>query len=67
MGIANGLFGLMLDTGWLAFSEDAYHRVEMERYLVDGIILGFIFSLIFSRQLTGTKRVDLESRHDAAV
>jgi hypothetical protein len=62
--VISGLLGIimlavymMLDTRCLVIhNQTTYKIVHMELAQTGGIILGFIFSLIFSGQLTGTKR-----------
>jgi hypothetical protein len=64
VGIANGVLSLNLDARWLVLSTNAYYKLDRGRYLIDGVILGLIFSLICSGQLKGTKRVAPETRHE---
>ena len=57
IGIAKGVFGLARDSGWLVLGSETGRRLEGWLGMVSGLLLGFIFSLILSGQLSGTKRV----------
>jgi hypothetical protein len=55
-GITDGVVRLAWDLGWFALGSNASSRFNGYLYMVGGVILGLIFSLILSGQLTGTKR-----------
>jgi hypothetical protein len=56
IGIAKGGVRLAWDLGWFTLGGKASHRLDSGLYMVGGVILGFLFSLIFSGQLSGKKR-----------
>jgi hypothetical protein len=56
IGIVVGVVRLAWDLGWFTVSSEAGRRLDDYLYMVSGIILGFLFSLILSGQLSGTKR-----------
>jgi hypothetical protein len=56
IGIAKGVVRLAWDLGWFTLSGEASRRLDGGLYMVSGVILGFLFSLILSGQLTGKKR-----------
>ena len=56
IGISHGIVRLAWDLGWFTLSSEAGRRLDDYLYMVSGVILGFLFSLILSGQLTGTKR-----------
>ena len=57
LGIAKGVVGLAWDLNWFSLGSDASRLLDSSRSMVSGLLLGFIFSLIFSGQLLGKKRV----------
>jgi hypothetical protein len=58
-GIARGVIGLAWDSNWIRLGNDAGRLFDDYLYMGSGVILGFIFSLILSGQLRGSKR-DME-------
>ena len=56
IGIAVGVVRLAWDLGWFTVGSEAGRRLDDYLYMVSGVILGFLFSLILSGQLSGTKR-----------
>jgi hypothetical protein len=57
VGTGRGVFCLAWDLGWFSLGREINHRLDVLLYhFVDGLILGFLLSLIFSGQLTGIKR-----------
>jgi hypothetical protein len=52
IGIGRGVVGLSWDLGWLSLSSRDMRFYDM----VGGLLLGFLFSLIFSGQLGGKKQ-----------
>jgi hypothetical protein len=56
IGIARGVGDLAIGFGWLEFGSQAYRLLDCNYYLTGGLLLGFLFSLIFSGQLIGKKR-----------
>ena len=56
VGITKGLVGLAWDLGWFTLGSEAARRLDSYVYLVGGLLLGFIFSLILSGQLLGSRR-----------
>jgi hypothetical protein len=56
IGIAVGVVRLAWDLGWFIVGSEAGRRLDDYLYMVSGVILGFLFSLILSGQLSGTKR-----------
>jgi len=56
IGIVHGAVRLAWDLGWFKVGTVGSYRLDAVLYQVGGIILGFLFSLILSGQLTGTKR-----------
>jgi hypothetical protein len=56
IGIVRGVIELAWDLGWFTLGGDAGRRLDDYLYMVSGVILGFLFSLILSGQLTGKKR-----------
>jgi len=56
IGIADGVVKLSWDLGWLTLGSKAGRVLDDYLYMVGGVIVGFLFSLILSGQLTGTKR-----------
>jgi hypothetical protein len=56
IGIARGVACLARSSDWFALSSQASRRFDSYYDLVGGLLLGFLFSLIFSGQLSGTKR-----------
>jgi len=58
VGVAKGLVGLAWHSGWLVLGSEASRRVDAFLYMAGGLLLGFIFSLIFSGQLGGSKRTN---------
>jgi len=56
IGIAKGVVGLAWDMGWFALGTEASRRLDAWLYMAGGLLLGFIFSLIFSGQLVGMKK-----------
>jgi hypothetical protein len=56
IGIARGVVELAWDLGWFTLGSEASRRLDDYLYMVSGVILGFLFSLILSGQLSGTKR-----------
>jgi hypothetical protein len=57
IGIARGVVSLAWDLGWFALGSVSSSRLDAFLYhFVDGLLLGFILSLILSGQLSGTKR-----------
>jgi hypothetical protein len=57
IGIARGMVGLAWDLNWFVLGSEASRWLDSYLYMVGGLLLGFIFSLIFSGQLVGAKRV----------
>lgn len=55
-GIARGVVELAWDLGWFTLGSEAGRRLDDYLYMVSGVILGFLFSLILSGQLSGKKR-----------
>jgi hypothetical protein len=66
IGVAKGIARLMLDEHWFQVSNDMRPQLYLWLRLVDGILLGFIFSLILSGQLLGTKRAMQDGKHETA-
>ncbi|HTA95414.1 MAG TPA: hypothetical protein VK769_04750 [Verrucomicrobiae bacterium] len=64
IGIAHGAVRLAWDLSWFTLGSESSRRLDDYLYMVSGVILGFLFSLILSGQLTGTKR-DEKSRRDS--
>jgi hypothetical protein len=56
VGIVSGSMRLAWDSGWFTLGTEASRRLDNYLYMVSGVVLGFLFSLILSGQLTGTKR-----------
>jgi hypothetical protein len=56
VGIAKGAVGLAWDLGWFALGSESGRQLNNSFLLTDGLLLGFIFSLILSGELTGTKQ-----------
>ena len=56
IGIARGIVELAWDLGWFTLGSEVGHRLDDYLYMVSGVILGLLFSLILSGQLSGTKR-----------
>ena len=56
IGIARELIELAWDFGWFTLGSEAGRRLDDYLYMVSGVILGFLFSLVLSGQLSGTKR-----------
>jgi hypothetical protein len=56
-GIAKGAINLAWDLRWFSLKDEAGRLLNAYLYMVGGVCLGFIFSLILSGQLTGAKRV----------
>jgi hypothetical protein len=57
IGFAKGVVCLAWDLHWFALGSAASSRLDAFLYhFVDGLLLGFILSLILSGQLSGTKR-----------
>jgi hypothetical protein len=56
IGIAKGTIGLAWDLGWFALGSEASGRLDRYLAMIGGLLLGFLFSLIFSGQLTGKKQ-----------
>jgi hypothetical protein len=54
LGIAMGVLNVLLDIHW--FDRSYVHTVHVVLRFIDGLLLGFIFSLILSGQFRGTKR-----------
>ncbi len=55
IGVADGAVRLTLDMRWFVLASDASYGVHRVLNFTEGMLLGFISSLIFSRQLHGTK------------
>ena len=58
LGIARAAVGLMFDIGWVVVTNNVSYEVHAALHAVDGLLLGFIFSLILSGQLLGSRRLD---------
>ncbi|HZF01908.1 MAG TPA: hypothetical protein VE344_08440 [Methylomirabilota bacterium] len=56
IGIADGTVRLAWDLSWFTLGSEASRRLDGSLYMVSGVILGFLFSLILSGQLTGKKQ-----------
>ncbi len=56
IGIAKGVVMLARDLSWFTLGSEAGRLLDATLYEVGGVILGFLFSLILSGELTGTKR-----------
>lgn len=56
IGVAAHVLSLMLDMHWLMLSRQADYGFHVGYFTVNGIILGWLFALIFSGQLSGSKR-----------
>jgi hypothetical protein len=55
VGIAKGGIGLAWDLGWFTLATEASRRLDGYSYLVGGLLLGFLISLIVSGELLGHK------------
>jgi len=63
IGIGRGVVGLSWDFGWLSLGSR-----EMRDYdVIGGLLLGFLFSLIFSGQLSGKKQPSNKSLQATAA
>jgi hypothetical protein len=67
IGITKGVVGLMWEMSWFTLGKEASYRLDSLFHMVGGLLLGFLFSLIFSGQLSGVKRVEQEIRHEPAA
>lgn len=56
VGVSHGVVRLAWDLGWFALGTVASRRLEDYLCMVSGVILGLLFSLILSGQLTGKKQ-----------
>jgi hypothetical protein len=56
IGIAKGSIGLAWDLGWFSVSSKGGQVLQSYLSMTGGLLLGFLFSLIFSGQLTGKKQ-----------
>ena len=56
IGVARGAIELAWDLGWFTLGNAAGRLLDYFLYMASGVILGFLFSLILSGQLSGTKR-----------
>jgi hypothetical protein len=56
IGIAKGSITLAWDLGWFTVSDRSGRLLEDYLSMTGGLLLGFLFSLIFSGQLTGKKQ-----------
>ncbi len=56
IGILHGVVRLAWDLGWFTLGGDAGRRLDEYLYMVSGVVLGFLFSLILSGQASGKKR-----------
>jgi hypothetical protein len=56
VGIARGVADLARGFDWFAFSSQASRRFDSYYDLAGGLLLGFLFSLFFSGQMSGKKR-----------
>jgi hypothetical protein len=60
-GFAMSAFKLAIDMQWLVLDPSTADRIHQRFHFIRGLLLGFIFSLIASRQLFGIKRDDTQS------
>jgi hypothetical protein len=65
--VALGATQLLGDYRWLVFGPRMTVIAQGTFHLIRGLILGFIFSLILSGQLLGTKSVSTSGCHDSAA
>jgi hypothetical protein len=57
IGVARGAIALAWDLGWFSLGRAAGYKLDgLLNHFIDGLLLGFILSLILSRQLLGTKK-----------
>ena len=45
----------MWKMGWFTLGKEASYRLDSLFHMIGGLLLGFLFSLIFSGQLNGVK------------
>ena len=55
IGIARGSISLAWDLGWFKLSDASSRLFQDYLSMIGGLLLGFLFSLIFSGQLSGKK------------
>jgi hypothetical protein len=55
IGIAHGIVRLAWDLNWFTVGAEAGRKLDDYLYMSSGVILGFLFSLILSGELTGKK------------
>ncbi len=60
IGVAEGSVELAWDVDWFSLSSGGSRLLEAVLQTVGGLVLGFIFSLILSGQLCGTKQPPLK-------
>ena len=56
IGIARGLVGLAWSLGWFSLGSNGGQLLGAYLSMTGGLLLGFLFSLIFSGELTGKKQ-----------
>ena len=56
IGVIDGSVELAWDMDWFSLSSGGSRLLEAVLHMVGGLVLGFIFSLILSGQLLGTKQ-----------
>jgi hypothetical protein len=57
VGIANGVVELAWDSRWFVLGPDDGRQLTIWLSVINGLLLGLIFSLILSGQLRGIKQV----------
>ncbi|HVU27939.1 MAG TPA: hypothetical protein VHG71_09415 [Verrucomicrobiae bacterium] len=62
IGIAKGAVGLAWNMGLFMLGNENTRRLDGYLSMAGGLLLGFLFSLILSGQLMGTKRTNNELR-----
>jgi type III secretory pathway component EscT len=54
LGITDGVLSLLVDVHW--FDRSSLHGIYVMRHVIEGLMLGFMFSLILAGQMLGSKR-----------
>jgi len=67
LGIVKGGVEVAWNLGWFVLSDDSGRRLHSCLSFASGLVVGFLFSLIFSGQLIGSKRASAEATNDSTA